>query len=151
MGNIRLNSCLWRIKKERDIPGCPAYHQLYQANLGLANSEHLGPTSRAYALGGRLAVLHGYGFGVLYLLLGTAFHTITLHIQASSFRSIILRLNLLSTKVNVYPSPFWTKKGLRICHPQPFPLLVLYQRHLIKILADCGTASTERPGYLCSG
>jgi hypothetical protein len=55
-----------------------------KAKLGFADSEHLRAAARAYALGGWLAVLHGDAFGVFNFLLRTTFHTISLHVQASS-------------------------------------------------------------------
>ena len=51
--------------------------------LALANSEHLGPACGAYALSGWLAVLHGYGFGILHFFLSAALHTVCLHLFAS--------------------------------------------------------------------
>jgi len=53
-------------------------------DLTLADSEHFRATGRAYALGRRLAVLHGDAFGIFHFLLGTALNAISLHIQASS-------------------------------------------------------------------
>ena len=47
--------------------------------LFLADSEHLGAAGWAYALGSRLAVLHGDGFSVAHFFLGSALHTICLH------------------------------------------------------------------------
>ena len=52
--------------------------------LALADSEHFRATGWTYALGCRLAVLHGDAFGIFHFLLGTALHAISLHIQASS-------------------------------------------------------------------
>jgi hypothetical protein len=57
----------------------PALYYIYQANLGFANSEHLGATRRADALGSRFAILHGYGFDIFHLFLSTAFNAISLH------------------------------------------------------------------------
>ncbi len=57
----------------------PARYYIYQASLGFANSEHLGATRGADALGSRFAVLHGYGLGIFHLFLGTAFNAISLH------------------------------------------------------------------------
>jgi len=52
--------------------------------LGLADSEHFRATGWAYALGCRLAVLHGNVFSILHFFLRLAFNAISLHIQASS-------------------------------------------------------------------
>ena len=57
------------------------------AYLALANTEHLGATRRADALGGRLAVFHGYGFGIFHFLFATTLHTICLHL-VSPFTSV---------------------------------------------------------------
>ena len=57
--------------------GEPAY-------LALANAEHLGATRRADALGGRLTVFHGYGFGVFHFLFAATLHTICLHLVSPS-------------------------------------------------------------------
>ena len=65
------------------------------ADLGLADSEHLGATGRACALGGRLAVLHGNAFSVFHFFLGLALYTISLHVQASS-RSFDLTIYYLT-------------------------------------------------------
>jgi len=48
-------------------------------DLCLTDSEHLGSAYRAHALSRRLAILHGYGFGVLHFLLGAAFDAVRLH------------------------------------------------------------------------
>jgi hypothetical protein len=53
--------------------------------LGLANSEHLGATYGAYALGGQPPVLHGYVSGVLHFSLGSALHAVCLHLFTSLF------------------------------------------------------------------
>jgi hypothetical protein len=44
-----------------------------------ADFEHLCATNGANTLGGRAAILHGDGPGVLYFPLGATFNTITLH------------------------------------------------------------------------
>ena len=56
--------------------------------LALADSKYFCSAVRANALGGRLLVLHGDGFGVLYFLLGPAFHAVCLHLR------VPLRLNV---------------------------------------------------------
>ena len=45
----------------------------------LADAEHLGAADRADALGCRLAILHGNGFGIFHFSLGAAFDAIRLH------------------------------------------------------------------------
>ena len=47
--------------------------------LALPYPEHLGAAQIAYSLGSWLAILHGYGPGVLHFPLGPALHTIPLH------------------------------------------------------------------------
>ena len=63
--------------------------------LALADSEHFRATRWAYTLGGRFAVFHGDNLGTLHFLLGTTFHTISLHIQASS-RSFVMTIYYLT-------------------------------------------------------
>ena len=57
------------------------------AYLALANTEHLGATRWADALGGRLTVFHGYGLGVFHLLFAPTLHTVCLHVD-SPFASV---------------------------------------------------------------
>ena len=52
-------------------------------DLALADSEHLSPTYRAYALGCRLPILHGYCPRILHFPLGPAFHAVCLHLFSS--------------------------------------------------------------------
>ena len=52
---------------------------LFKTGLALTDSEHLGATGRADALGCWLAILHSYRLGILHLFLGTTFNTICLH------------------------------------------------------------------------
>ena len=49
--------------------------------LAFSDSEHLGPANRAYALCCWFAVLHGYLLGILNLSLGTAFDTVSFHMD----------------------------------------------------------------------
>ena len=51
--------------------------------LALTDSEHFRTAARTDSLGRRPAVLHGNAFGIFHFLLGTALHTVSLHIQAS--------------------------------------------------------------------
>ncbi len=53
--------------------------------LAFSDSEHFRATRRAYPLSCRLAVLHGYSFGILHFPLGSAFHTVRLHLVTSLF------------------------------------------------------------------
>jgi len=46
----------------------------------LAYPEHLGPTCGTDTLSCWLAILHSYRLGVLHFPLGSAFHTICLHL-----------------------------------------------------------------------
>jgi len=57
--------------------------------LALPYPEHLGTTLRTYTLGCWLTILHGYGPGVLHFSLGSALHTIYLHLLTSCFRFIM--------------------------------------------------------------
>ena len=50
-----------------------------------AYSEHLGPTYGTHTLSSRPAVLHDYGSGILHLSLGSALHTVCLHLFTSLF------------------------------------------------------------------
>ena len=52
---------------------------------GFADAEHLGATVGAHTLGGRLAILHGNGPGVLHFPIGAAFNTLGLHQSTSLF------------------------------------------------------------------
>jgi len=80
----------------------------FRINLGLADSEHLGATGGADALGRWLSILHGNAFGGLHLLLGAAFDTISLHIQPSScFYHHIKPFDTLRSSGNL---PFGNKK-----------------------------------------
>jgi hypothetical protein len=49
------------------------------------DSEHLGATGRASSLGCWLTILHLDGLGTLNFSLGSAFDTITLHVESPSF------------------------------------------------------------------
>ena len=53
------------------------------SGLTLSDSEHLSPTRRAYALSGRLTILHSYGPGILHFSFGAALHTVCLHLFTS--------------------------------------------------------------------
>jgi hypothetical protein len=48
-------------------------------------SEHLGPAHGTCALSGWPAVLHDYALGIPHLPLGTALHTVCLHLFTSLF------------------------------------------------------------------
>ena len=76
----------------------------------LTDSEHLGAACRADTLGGRFTILHGYGLGIFHFPLGTAFHTIRLHLIIPPY-CVCTRVN--HTKLNVKRlTPFdWTIIG----------------------------------------
>jgi len=80
----QLNICLECVTEDKKtglrISLNPVSFRAKELALALPNSEHLGATRRAYALCRRLAILHGYGFRILYFLFGTAFKTICLHL-----------------------------------------------------------------------
>ena len=48
-------------------------------DLGVADSEHLGPAYGACSLGCRFAILHGYVLGVFHFSFRPAFYTVCLH------------------------------------------------------------------------
>jgi hypothetical protein len=58
-------------------------HPHSERYLSFSDAEHFGATGRARPLGGGFAILHGDGFGILDLLLGTALYTISLHSYTS--------------------------------------------------------------------
>ena len=53
----------------------------WRVNLSLSNSEYFCTAGRADALGRRLAILHGYGLGILDFFLDTALHAVCLHLM----------------------------------------------------------------------
>ncbi len=55
------------------------------SGLALSDSEHFSAACGAYTLSRRFAILHSYGLGVLHFPLGTAFHTVSLHVGTSFF------------------------------------------------------------------
>jgi hypothetical protein len=68
----------------QERPDCPKFRArpaflVVQGLLALSDSEHLGAAYGTDTLSSRPAVLHGYGSGIPYFPLGTAFHTISLH------------------------------------------------------------------------
>ncbi len=74
-------------------------------DLALANTEHLGATRGADALGCRFSVLHGYGLVVLHLPFSTALHTIGFHTIASLvFTEITTFTPVCQGKVELYRS-----------------------------------------------
>jgi hypothetical protein len=48
--------------------------------FSFAYPEHLSLTSGTYALGGRFAIFHSDGFGILHFLLGFTLNTICFHL-----------------------------------------------------------------------
>ena len=60
--------------------------QIVGAALCFTDSEHLCTARRTCALSCWLTILHGYAFRVFHFLLGTAFHTVGLHMFTSTFR-----------------------------------------------------------------
>ncbi len=54
--------------------------ECFGAGLGFADSKHLGPTNGAHPLCCGPTILHGYVPGASHFLLGSAFHTIRLHL-----------------------------------------------------------------------
>ena len=65
------NLTLYKTARRKGVP-C--------SRSALSYSEHLGATGWTYALSCWLAILHGYTLGVLHFSLGSAFHTIGLHV-----------------------------------------------------------------------
>jgi len=51
----------------------------------LTYPEHLGPACGTDALSCRLPILHGYASGILHFPLGTALHTVRLHLLTSLY------------------------------------------------------------------
>jgi hypothetical protein len=66
-----------------------------RGDLALADSEHFRTAHRAHALGRRFTIFHGYHLSIFHFLLRTTFHTISLHVQASS-RSFALTIYYLT-------------------------------------------------------
>ena len=67
------------------IPSLPVIQPPTILALGLPYSEHLGPAYGTHTLSGRPAVLHDYALGVSHFPLGTALHTVCLHVFTSLF------------------------------------------------------------------
>ena len=70
--------------------GTQPFHYFATRNISFDSwlssySEHLGPAYGTHTLSGRPAVLHDYGSGVLHLSLGSALHTVCLHLFTSLF------------------------------------------------------------------
>ena len=59
------------------------YLMLIRSALALSYPEHLGAACGTNTLCRRLPILHSYGPGILHFPLGTAFHTICLHLFTS--------------------------------------------------------------------
>ena len=81
----RRDAWLSRSARNRDQPPLPVTVPSPSRLLALADLEHLGAAHGAYALCGRLAVLHGDGLLVLHDPLGPTFHAIRLGRHESSF------------------------------------------------------------------
>jgi hypothetical protein len=62
----------------------PLNFNYIRIDLALADFEHFRAASRTYALSCGLTVFHGDAFGIFHFLLGTAFHTIGLHLLPPS-------------------------------------------------------------------
>jgi len=77
--------CLHWLTSFFDINDKPSSTIMSISGLTLSYSEHLSPTRRAYALSGRLPVLHNYGPGILHFPLSAALYTVCLHWLTSFF------------------------------------------------------------------
>ena len=89
----------------RETPALSILLMAIQQNLALTDSEHLGAAGRTDPLRRWLAVLHGYGLGVLHLPLGATFHTISFHSSPPFGQTCTLRAHSL------WPKPEDVKRG----------------------------------------